>query len=259
MKTTLYLPSQFETLTTCQKQRLEVIKSIHLSNKYTNKPAHIPEICEVDEMCNSGLCSVCCRSVRSKLLRFIHEQEWHQLNWLFTTVFVDGWTKAPGDYSVFENLRTHKDIKNLKQRIHRLKKPNTLVFGSIETLFKTVNNNPTGKPFHLHLMVSGVDEQNLERCIRAALPVDRCAAFPIITKVVKSTSSDFIQSASYAFKLPFWKRSYIDFNDANGKKQFPKPAELAELIANLGAHAVSERLILLGMRFHSGKFKLIPK
>lgn len=256
MKSSAYLPANFEKRKSCKEQRLKVENAIEIAQNLTQKKFPFSKNCIKSEKCNSGFCPVCCRSLRHKLLRFAHEQNWQERNWLFVTIFVEGWTISPQDYTCFGNLRDNKTIKNLKQRIRRLNQPNTLVFGSIETVFKTISNTPAGKPFHLHLMVSGIDKTALEACIRKALNVDSSVAIPLLIKEVKKTTSDFARVASYTFKQPLWKKSYSGLNDVHGKKQYPKTREMAELIANMGAHASSERLILMGLRFHGGTFQI---
>lgn len=259
MSTHNYLLSQFESKKTCKKQRELVVEAVRKLGEKTKIFNSFSSVCDSDERCLSGLCPVCCRLVRKKLLRFVDQQEWHKREWLFITVFVDGWTMKAGDFSPFGSLRDHKSIKNLKQHIRRLNKPNTLLFGSIETVFKTIANEPYGKPFHLHLMISGVDKATITACIRKAINVDKQVAVPIKVQKVKSTSLDFHKTASYAFKLPFWKKSYLQLDSSSSRKQFPKQSELSELISNLGMHTPSDRLIMMGMRFHGRRFKLTSK
>src|SRR5690606_10507225 len=110
------------------------------------------------------------------------------------------------------------------------------VYGSIETVFKTAANRPVGKPFHLHLLISGRSPDEIRQAAKNSFPLDPNVAVPLKIEKVGTGRDDFLDVAAYAFKQPYWKRSYPSSEFPYSRKQFPKTNELAELIANLGAH-----------------------
>ncbi|MGN6146518.1 MAG: hypothetical protein ACTHOP_23365 [Mesorhizobium sp.] len=193
--------------------------------------------------------------MRINLLNFLWENHLDRRAWLFVTIRVEGWTVAPGDMRRFGKLRDHHLIEAFLTRLRRLGRPEILVFGSIETVYGVVGNIPRGKPFHLHLMITGLTAEELETLIRAAFPLSVTDVAPLDVQAVESTVADFVGVASYAFKLPFWKKSSVT-PSSKPKRQWPKAAELRELISNLGVHGWTGRLILQGLRCDGGKFRL---
>jgi hypothetical protein len=183
-------------------------------------------------------------------LKLLHREGLTTRSWFFVTIYVDGWMKPPGDISPFGELKGHPIIKQLMQRFRRAGA--VIVFGSIETVYLVVENVPQGKPFHLHFMVLGLTETEIATEVRASVPLDERAPFPLQVKKVKRTPSDFRSVASYAFKQPFWKNSY----GTRKHRQFPNKRQLYELISHLGAHRSRDRLILLGIRWYGDRPRL---
>lgn len=248
-----YLPARFEEKDFCKLRRSETLIASIKSRIQSGTGFNFPEVCRKKERCLSGLCHVCMRRFRSNFLRFAINQKFHEREWHLVTIFVDGWTVAPNDFSPFGQLKNNKIILRLLQRIRRLKISDTLLFGCIETVFKTRNNTPLGKPFHIHLMVSGPSKLDLQQCIKECVPLAN-EAVPLRCDPVRHIREDFIKATSYIIKQPFWKRS----ESAAGSKrlQSPKILELAELGSNLGAHDVGERFFYIGMKFVGGKLMM---
>lgn len=245
-----YLPTGFETKKFCKSLRHKAYSAATLPKTRSYTGFNLPEECKKEKRCRSGLCPICMRSFRSKFMCFAEDQKFHERQWYFVTIFVDGWTVQPEDYSPFGQLKKNEDIHSLLNKIRKLKAPDTLLFGCIETVYKTKDNLPIGKPFHLHLMVSGLSKLELMECIKKCITLSS-EAVPLRCDLVKDTKEDFIKSASYVIKQPFWKRS--ESADGFKKLQTPGLLELAELGSNLGAHAVGERFFYIGMKFAGSK------
>ncbi|MER8661289.1 hypothetical protein NKH34_09120 [Mesorhizobium sp. M1148] len=210
--------------------------------------------CTEAERCRGGLCPRCIRQLRVNLLDFLESERLHLLCWHFVTIRVEGWKVEPGNLEPFGRLHDHPYIYNLMTKFRRMKLPGLVVFGSIETVYNTVANIPTGKPFHLHLMVSGASEVKIDTAVKATIPLSDDIV-PLDIRPVSPTDADFFEAASYAFKQPLLKRSKIREGD-RGALQRPNAAERCELISNLGMHGWQGRLILLGIRCDNGQFRL---
>lgn len=248
-----FLPKRFETKKFC-KDRRDLIYGAALLPLEGNVPGFtLPQVCRKNERCQSGLCPICMRRFRYGFLRFADNQNLHKREWFLVTIFVEGWTIAPGDFSQFGELKNNTIVRRLIQSIRRLGVPDTLLFGCIETVLKIKANVPVGKPFHLHLMVSGPQKPQLIKCIKKCIPLVS-AGVPVRCDHVKNTKPDFIKAASYTMKQPFWKRS----ESADGHKalQHPTQYQLSELGSNMGAHAIGERFFYLGMKASGSKFIL---
>jgi len=167
------------------------------------------------------------------------------------TIRPPGWVIAPGDMQPFGRLRDHPSILCLIARLRRLNLPDLVVFGSIETVLVTTANIPTGKPFHIHIMMSGITEEEVRRAVAATMGVE-----PHVVEVEPS-EADFFRVASYAVKQTLLKKSKRHPDDP-GRHQSLKPSERRELISNFGRHGWTGRLILLGMRFDGSQFRLSP-
>ncbi|MER8639326.1 hypothetical protein [Mesorhizobium sp. M1365] len=217
---------------------------------------HLPmRNCSEAVRCRGGLCPRCIRQLRANLLDFLEAERLHLLSWHFVTIRVAGWKVEPGDDRPFGPLSDHPYIYNLKTKFRRMNLPGLVIFGSIETVYNTVANVPAGKPFHLHLMISGASEVEIETAVKATIPPsDDIVPLDIIS--VPPTDADFFELASYAFKQSLLKRSKIQEAD-RGAMQPLNAAERRELIGNLGVHGWQQRLILLGIRCDNGPFRLI--
>ncbi|HEV7416367.1 MAG TPA: hypothetical protein VGN98_09420 [Tianweitania sediminis] len=211
--------------------------------------------CTAAAPCRSGLCPRCIRTLRVRLLDFLAAEGLNGLPWFLVTVRVEGWLMAPGDHRPFGPLRDHRHIEALLTKFRRLKRPGVVVFGSIETVFRTVANAPVGKPFHLHLMISGLSEAEILTAVSGTVPLAQADVLPLHVEAVEMTDKDFFGAASYAFKQPFWRRS-ASRADLKGDLQTPAASQLRELIGNLGVHGWARRMILLSMRCDQGWFRL---
>lgn len=244
---------RFESPAWCQKERRRTANALrHLG--LDDGPTRS---CPRAGYCRSGLCATCIRRLRINLLDFLSDAGLHDLRWHFVTIRVQGWKVPAGDHTPFGRLRDQPCIKNFLTKLRRMRIPNLLVFGSIETIYVTVNNVPTPKPFHLHLMISGATEEEIAAAIAATIEVDSDDVSPVDIEPVPPTDDDFFQAASYVFKQPLWKKSKASPDD-RGRRQTLKAGERRELISNLGVHGWIGRLILLGIRCDNGVFRLLP-
>lgn len=246
-----HLP-HFDSVLKCREERRATANSLRWLG-LDHKPMRR---CSATRPCRSGLCAVCVRRLRMRLLDFLAGEHLNDLQWHFVTIRVAGWKMAPGDNRPFGRLREHRLIENLTTKLRRLKKPRLMVFGSIETVYNVVANVPDGKPFHLHLMASGVSEAEIDEAVRATIPLS-ADIVPLDIRTVEATDADFFEAASYAFKQPLMKRSKMRPED-RGALQRPKAAERRELISNVGVHGWLGRLILIGIRCDRGQFRLLP-
>jgi len=254
MKQSYYIPPKFETLDKAKKLRALACDAIQEIPADYADSVTMPEKCVKGQRCQSGFCPVCVRLLRRKLLKFIAHSDFHLRQWQFVTIVINRWTKAPEDYTPFGKLKDHPVIKNLLLAIHRLKLPDVRLMGSIETVFNVMNSDPVGKPFHLHLMVSGVPEKELRDLIKRHVP-DTHLLRSIRFERVGSEDTDIPDTASYVCKQPFWRKSK-NGNSGSGWYQTPKATDFAELMCNFGTHDWVGRFFFIGMKFHYGKFKL---
>jgi hypothetical protein len=177
-----------------------------------------------------------------------------------------------GDFSRFAGsanagnrcLTDIKEINNLTTRLRRanmLEKaknpscPPLLFIGSLETVYRTVNNVPDGKPFHLHLIISGVSAERVKKIAEALFGKQRKVGqhFPIHLDEVEHTPEGFVRVLTYCAAQPFVKEAYINSESKTGRMQMPKSNEIAELASNFGPLTMSGRLILVGLRVAGGK------
>ena len=200
---------------------------------------------------------MCIRLLRRKALQVFESSPLRTLDWQFVTVFVDGWTVPAGSHAAFSCLREHPYIRAFIGRLRRQEGDVLRVFGSIETVYKTVDNRPVGKPFHLHLLVSGRVREQIDWAAKQSFPLATSVAVPLRIEEVGTGPDDVLNVAGYAFKQPYWKRSYPSLDVHHSRKQLPKLPELAELVGNLGAHPWNGRLVLTGIRLEQGRFCLV--
>lgn len=247
-----FFAEKMEPLARCREHRAKVVTAMECAG--LGNPREIKS-CRNGRRCRSGLCPVCVRILRRHLLRFLVARRLHRLRWHFVTIFVAGWTMKPGDASSFGDLRDHHPIENFTTQLKRLGGEGLILVGSIETDYQVVANQPVGKPFHLHCLISGRSEEQILSAAHTCFDLDQRAVQAVKTETVKPTIDDFLSAASYAFKQPFWKKSRPS-PQATARRQWPKPAELAELIGNMGVHGWGGRLILVGVRNDNGKFRV---
>ncbi|MBZ9795597.1 conjugal transfer protein TraG N-terminal domain-containing protein [Mesorhizobium sp. ES1-4] len=190
------------------------------------------------------------------MLDFLYDERLHYVAWHFVTIRVAGWTVPPGGDRPFGQLRDQPCIYALMAKFRRMKIDDLLIFGSLETVYVTVDNVPAGKPFHIHLMVSGASEAEITKAVNTSITLDFSVPRPLRVDPVLPTDKDFFRCASYAFKQPLAKKSKASMDD-DGVRQLLKPAERREIILNYGVHGWRDRLILLGIRCDNGPFRLI--
>ncbi|KAB2699916.1 hypothetical protein [Brucella lupini] len=249
-----YLTEKFENLSFVKSWRLLVKRAMSkIPSEYADTVT-MPDECTKAARCKSGFCPICMRLLRKKLLKFTKVKKFQCREWHFVTIVVEQWLKAPGDYTPFGKLKDQPAIKNLLLGIHRLKRPDVLLIGGIETVFNVMNNIPSGKPFHLHLMVSGLTREELSNLIKKHIP-DTHLPRSVRFDRVGDKPSDFPDAVSYVCMQPFWRKSKND-NSGSGWFQTPKSTDFAELMCNLGTHQWGDRFFFIGMKFHYGQFKL---
>lgn len=247
-----FLAEKMEPFARCREHRAKVVAAMECNG--VGDPSEI-KACRKGRRCRSGLCPVCIRILRRRLLRFLVARRLHRLRWYFVTIFVAGWTKPPGDASGFGALRDHHPIENFATQLKRLGGEGLILIGSIETDYQVVANQPVGKPFHLHCLITGRSEEQILGAAQTCFNLDQRVVQPVKRLLVGPTIADFLYAASYAFKQPFWKKSRPSPR-AVAQRQWPKPAELAELIGNMGVHGWGGRLILVGVRNDNGRFRV---
>jgi hypothetical protein len=246
-----FLSSEMESLSWCREHGKKVLAAL---KRIRADDPHSMAGCRKGGRCHDGRCPVCIRILRRKLLLFAIRSELHRLRWYFVTIFIEGWIVPPGDTSPFGKLRDHLLIENFKRQLRRKVGPDLIVIGSIETEYRLLDNEPRGKPFHLHLMISGTSEETIKKAARTCFPADPAVVESVRADPVLGNVEDFLWALSYAFKQPFWKKSKRR-GMTKAPRQWPKPAELAELVSNLGVHGWTGRLILVGIRFEGGEFR----
>lgn len=244
------LPSKFESVATCRRYRRAVLAAAPTTKHY------LAEKCTPKKRCNSGLCPLCIRALRERFVEFLHQERLHEREWFFVTAYIQGWTKKPGDLRAFGKLSTNPAIKAFVQRLRRLELPNLVLFGAIETVWRTNENKATGKPFHLHFMISGPSETQVKEAADR-FGLDTIVRAPLKVVAVPRCWEDFRNAATYTVKQPFWKYSYHGLGPRK-KRQFPNRRELGELICNLGPHSTAGRLAFAGMQYKHGRFELTP-
>ena len=268
------LPEGFEDLKTAQRLRKNLGYGIAKCVEVVGPEELKPRECKKGHRCRSGLCPVCVRLFRKALVRLASINRWHERGWCFLTISIKSWVMQSADFRRFTEFTNAgpkglKDIKEVNNLIMRLRRANAermasdpstpalLVIGSLETVFRTVDNKPDGKPFHLHLIISGVGSSKVEEIADALFGKERKVGlhFPFDLKKVEPTPEDLVSVLTYCVAQPFVKESYINRQSMTGRMQMPKSAEIAELASNLGPLTMSERLILVGLRVANGKLQ----
>ncbi|RWB91144.1 MAG: DUF927 domain-containing protein [Mesorhizobium sp.] len=244
------LSPNFESIETCREYRRKALAAVPAAKQF------LAEKCSKEHRCNSGLCPLCIRALRKRLVEFLHQQNLHDRKWFFVTAYIRGWTRKPGDVRPFPKLGSHPQIKAFVRRLRYLKVPNLMLIGAIETVWRTNDNKATGKPFHLHFMVSGPSEAQVKQAA-SGFDRDDNVRTPLKVIPVEPGWEDFRDTATYTIKQPFWKYSYHGLGPKK-QRQLPNRQELTELISNLGAHDVRGRFVFVGMQYKHGRFALTP-
>lgn len=250
-----YLPSGFEDFTKTKIERRKIRRTLRKLPREIARRIDFSSRCHKGARCLSGLCPTCNRNYRRSFLRFARENDLASLRWNFVTVIVDGWDVELGDYSTFSDLRDHPLIERILQRFRRLARPGLLVFGSIENVYKTVDGAAVGKTFHLHMMVSGLSRETIRQCISIPEVLSAPSDRPVLIRSVRREARDFVKSASYAIKQPFFEQRTFS-NSSRKFRRFPTKLALGELLSNYGSHPVGSRVFLIGFRCDQGHFSL---
>lgn len=267
----VYLPEGFEKLVKAKKFREAVILCIK-SNGENPQDYGLTKKCKKGNRCGSGLCPVCVRLTRKQLMKFAWRRGFFEREWCFITIRTDLWRMDDGDLRSFaefagiEKLTDIPIINNLFQRLRRKFESTNrdlenvlLVVGSIETITRTVHNDPDGKPYHVHIMVSGLSKNEVDKCCEKTkklleeIPSDYPRSVDV--KAV-SGRDDVVKSLSYSIKQPFWKYSYYGKGKYDRNKQFPNMNELYELVCNYGLHKCTGRWFKLGIQERGNRFRL---
>ena len=228
---------QFESDAVAEKMRRKVRSAIAFNE------LDDPVLSCGADFCGSGLCPRCVRLVRRNVIDFGWNHRLSERRWNFVTIrFANGW-KQPGDLTRIEGLGERPDVRAFLTAL-RMVAPALLVLGSVEAIFHAVGNRPKGVNFHLHAMISGVDEATIRRAADVAFDLEKIAN-PVDVLQVEEGEQQFLNAWSYTFKQPFWKRSRKDDND-RGKRSSPSSKELRQLCANYGAHQPRHRLFAVG-------------
>lgn len=241
-----WLPN-FETKHYCKMLRRKVVNA---GRKLGFECEEI-SACAPNRRCHSGLCPDCVRLARRYLLNFASHRRLFRLKWHIVTIRVEGWTKRAGDMSAFGPLGQRADVGEFLDRLRRKRPKGLLVIGGIETVYTTVANLPVGKPFHLHLLVSGPSHAQIKAAAVRSFKLDKAIKNNPDIKLVKEGPGNFFRAFTYAFKQPLVKKSKRH-HDEPGVRQSPKSNELRELMANYGEHMVEDRLILEGFAWEKG-------
>lgn len=251
--------------------RLQIERALEKYPPADNGQRIILPPCSPRNRCGCGLCPRCMRQLRLRLLSFARDSNFHVRQWKFVTIRPDSYTIDPGDSRAFGKLKDRPEILRFLQIIRRsymieAQRHSTLspllLIGSLETVYNLVANRPTGKPFHLHFLVPAilsddVIQEAAARCFRNG----RTSKWEISTAVdiqpVKPGFESFRRVLSYCVKQPLRRKSRHNQADRFGKQQKLKSNELAELANNLGPHGCTGRLILAGLRYEGGHFRLL--
>ncbi|WP_313526281.1 DUF927 domain-containing protein, partial [Shinella sp.] len=241
-----WLPN-FETKHYCKMLRRKVVNA---GRKLEFECEEI-STCAPNRRCHSGLCPDCVRLARRYLLDFASHRRLFRLKWRIVTIRVVGWTKRAGDMSAFGPLGQRADVGEFLDRLRRKCPKGLLAIGGIETVYTTVANQPVGKPFHLHLLISGPSQAQIKAAAMRSFKLDKAIKNNPDIKPVKEGSGNFFRAFTYVFKQPLVKKSKRH-HDEPGVRQSPKSNELRELMANYGEHKVEDRLILEGFAWEKG-------
>jgi hypothetical protein len=269
------LPAEFEQLDYVKKLRASLVRKVRREMSATDAVPMDLINCTKRLRCNSGLCPICVRLMRRKLIKFCHDQSLGDLPWVALTVRAPQWVISAGDYGSLLPERPigplailgAPEIKNtiatLRRRHHASNAADHSPFvcvGSVESSIKTVANLSQPKAFHVHLMVSGLTEEAVNDVAEQYFRKYRTPtlANPYYTEAVGPGWENFTAAMTYAYKQPYIKKSFINIRSIKAEPQKPKPSELLEMASNLGFHRCTDRLLLVGLKYENEMFKLTP-
>lgn len=297
----IYRPINFESREMAHEIRRLLINGLaKVASKSGNGSSalKLSSTCSASKPCMSGLCPVCFRKWRDDFLRFMYEQDWFKKEWIQITVRSDKWRIPAGDHSDFTDFLGVKslvdipEIKVLEQRLYRAcsnakKSSQLIIIVSVETTFDKLENEPLGKPFHFHVLVTGLSKAEVTTACKGfeKLPVIKNSgmARPIdIQEVGEEKTFRFLDNRdalSYLIKQPFWRyskylrkqelcargrskqSSFKKFGSKSPKiygyrRQLPSAAQLAEIANNLGPIGIRDRFKFRGVEYRNGLFRL---
>jgi hypothetical protein len=265
--------ANMETPDFVQKQR-ETLRTALLNNPIVvrRKNLNLPETCDSDEACKSGLCPVCMRKLRIDLPTFAFNNHLHEREWVFLTVRPKAWEIPAGNFKRIRHIiggkpiNTLPGIRALKERLRRAhktlgnKNPPLIVIGSIEAPLRIEGNVPKHKAVHFHLLISGLPEGVIEKCAKGAFEVVNKKSGFIDSRIVHTTPvkehwDNFYRSLNYSVSQPYIVENAM--NEKTGKAIMirPQPNHLAELASNWGPLSITDRLILIGVRLEKNGFR----
>ncbi|MFK3666022.1 hypothetical protein ACI2JN_12310 [Ochrobactrum teleogrylli] len=252
------VPAKFESLEQARRERSLICNAVDSLQKDVNDLVMFFETCAEYGRCSSGLCPVCERLFRLRLIRFLTQNNLRKLRWYMVTVIVENWNVAPGDFTRFGSLNNHPVVKKICRALSSTK-TNTpvLAFGSVETVFNLVDNEPYAKPFHIHLMVSGLARNAIRRTIRETSVLCDEANKPLEVRRVKPSVTSFLRAATYVCKQPLkQRRKTSDPGAGYGHHEFPYTRYLGELISNYGDINTGDRWVSIGINYTHDQFQL---
>ncbi|KAB2657813.1 hypothetical protein F9K94_06215 [Brucella tritici] len=255
------VPANFESFEQARRERRLICNAVDgLQNDVTD-PVMFFETCADNGRCNSGFCPVCERLFRLRLVRFVTQNKLRKLKWYMVTVIVKDWNIAPGDFTRFGYFNDHPVVEKICEALSSTK-TNTpvLAFGSVETVFNLVDNEPYAKPFHIHLMVSGLARNAIRKAIGGTGVLCDEANKPLEVRQVNPSVTSFLRAATYVCKQPLKQRRKTSAPGAQyGSPEFPYPKLLGELISNYGDIKTGDRWVSIGINYRHDQFLLSDK
>lgn len=272
---TEYLPKDFESLELVKSFRKCLLRGLELNKakgSLSRTEIKLPERCTKEIRCYSGLCPICHRLFRLKFLKFCSAKYLFERDWVQITIRRQLWTMKGGDFQPFytfmgqDRLKNVREIVNLTQTFsrHHAKKTNQeplLIVGSVETTYDITNSSKVQKPFHVHLMVSGLSLVEInkvtDKLSRKLRKLEPDLPRPVDVRNVGPKVTGAKTALSYVIKQPYWRVSKNEKNP-RGRKQSPKPNDFAELANNFGPLKLSgldSRIYFKGLEFRRGKFQ----
>jgi hypothetical protein len=252
------VPANFESLEQARGERRLICNAVDGLQKDVTDPVMFFETCADNGRCNSGFCPVCERLFRLRLVRFVTQNKLRKLRWYMVTVIVKDWNIAPGDFTRFGYFNDHPVVEKICEALSSTK-TNTpvLAFGSVETVLNLVDNEPYAKPFHIHLMVTGLARNAIRKAIGGTGVLCDEANKPLEVRQVKPSVTSFLRAATYVCKQPLkQRRKTSDPGAQYGHPEFPYPRHLGELISNYGDINTGDRWVSIGINYKHDQFLL---
>jgi len=252
------VPERFERLVSARRQRKHICNAVASSPNDLAKTINIPDTCSKSNRCMSGLCPVCERQFRLSLVRFVTRNKLRNLSWYMVTIIVKDWNVAPGELEAFVDYRDGSAVpKILKALSAAGTNTPVLAFGSVETVYKLISNKPHAKPFHIHLLVSGIAQTAIGEAIKGTGILCHEAEKPLDVRHVGKSVSSFLRAATYVCKQPLQQRRKTSaLAPRYGANEFPYIRHIDELAANYGDIVTGDRWLSIGINYADAKFHL---